>query len=249
MEGCPKRMRSSRVTVLVLDSPFAFQGLLKPRDLSSGSHERIYTIVNYASDLYLLTQYGLVGPKSSKFSAARFDNYCSKCYHELFGSTPKTPSQTSDTASNASDTETSMSTTATVSSPMRTTQPISIASPKMSSASFSNSSNLKVSSSLPASTFASSMMDVDSPIVSPGTSPASVGENNGFLRKKRNQCAAPGCKKKLGLTAVECHCGHTYCSDHRYADKHNCPYDYKGAKTEILTKANPTIAPKKVADI
>lgn len=141
-----------------------------------------------------------------------------------------------------------MSTTATASSPMRTSQPISISSSKASNGAFSVTNNLKVSSSLPASTFASSMMDVDSPGVSPGTSPASVGEN-GFLRKKRNQCAAPGCKKKLGLTAVECHCGHTFCGDHRYADKHNCPYDYKGAKTESLTKANPTIAPKKVADI
>ena len=141
-----------------------------------------------------------------------------------------------------------MSTTATASSPVRSTQPIAIASPKASNNGFSVS-NLKVSSSLPASTFSSSMMDVDSPGVSPGTSPASVGENGGFLRKKRNQCALPGCKKKLGLTAVECHCGNTFCGDHRYSEKHSCPYDYKGAKTEILTKANPTVAPKKVADI
>jgi hypothetical protein len=92
------------------------------------------------------------------------------------------------------------------------------------------------------------MMEVDSNEASPANSPASFGEG-GFLRKKKNQCFAPGCKKKLGLTAVECHCGHSFCGDHRYADKHNCTYDYKGKKTESLVKALPMVAPRKVAEI
>lgn len=132
---------------------------------------------------------------------------------------------------------------------MKVSSPIAISSPKSVVSSAGVTSNtLKVSSSLPASTYAN-MMDVDSPGTSPGNSPASFGDTGGFLRKKRNTCAAVGCKKKLGLTAVECHCGRTFCSDHRYADKHNCSYDYKTAKTESLTKANPTIAPRKVAEI
>lgn len=133
--------------------------------------------------------------------------------------------------------------------PMSPSQPISIGAPKATANAFAASNNLKVSSSLPASTYASAAMDVDSPGASPGTSPASFGEAGGFLRKKRNLCAAPGCKKKLGITAVECHCGQTFCSDHRYADKHSCTYDYKGAKTESLAKANPLVAPRKVAEI
>jgi hypothetical protein len=138
----------------------------------------------------------------------------------------------------------------TPSSPaLKVSQPMSIGTPKNAATYSVTSNNLKVSSSLPASTYASSMMDVDSPGPSPGTSPASFGESGGFLRKKRNTCAAGGCKKKLGLTAVECHCGQTFCSDHRYADKHSCTYDYKGAKSESLAKANPIIAPRKVAEI
>jgi len=182
------------------------------------------------------------------YGAARFDNYCSKCYHDLFGSSTKTSVTSTEPSMNSSEVS-SASGNGSLGVPMSPSQPISIGAPKATANAFAASNNLKVSSSLPASTYASAAMDVDSPGASPGTSPASFGEAGGFLRKKRNLCAAPGCKKKLGITAVECHCGQTFCSDHRYADKHSCTYDYKGAKTESLAKANPLVAPRKVAEI
>lgn len=68
-------------------------------------------------------------------------------------------------------------------------------------------------------------------------------------KTKRRTCAAEGCRKKLTLTSVECKCGQTFCSSHRYAEQHECPYDYKATKQEILSKANPLVAPEKIAKI
>lgn len=58
-----------------------------------------------------------------------------------------------------------------------------------------------------------------------------------------------GCRKKLLLTSVECKCGYTFCSQHRYAEQHNCQYDYKGSKQDLLTKMNPQVVPSKITEI
>ena len=55
------------------------------------------------------------------------------------------------------------------------------------------------------------------------------------------------CAKKLSLAVrFSCRCGPTFCSEHRYADKHSCQFDYKGAAATLLTKANPVVAGSKL---
>jgi len=44
-------------------------------------------------------------------------------------------------------------------------------------------------------------------------------------KAKKRRCGM--CKKKIGLTGFECKCGNLYCAIHRYADVHNCTFDYK----------------------
>jgi len=57
------------------------------------------------------------------------------------------------------------------------------------------------------------------------------------------------CNKKVGLTGFGCRCGNTYCSVHRYSDKHSCPFDYKAAGREEIKTANPVINAEKVSRI
>ncbi|KAI9209727.1 uncharacterized protein BJ171DRAFT_484861 [Polychytrium aggregatum] len=58
------------------------------------------------------------------------------------------------------------------------------------------------------------------------------------------------CKKKLGLAACfKCRCDETFCSVHRYTDRHQCPYDYKEAGRITLAKENPLIKNEKVQKI
>lgn len=57
------------------------------------------------------------------------------------------------------------------------------------------------------------------------------------------------CKKRVGLTGFKCRCGNTFCSLHRYSDKHSCTYDYKTAGRDAIAKANPVVKADKVDKI
>ncbi|KAK9110550.1 hypothetical protein Sjap_018610 [Stephania japonica] len=57
------------------------------------------------------------------------------------------------------------------------------------------------------------------------------------------------CKKRVGLTGFKCRCGYTFCSLHRYSDKHNCVFDYRGAGQDAIAKANPVVKAEKIDKI
>ncbi|XP_053307280.1 AN1-type zinc finger protein 4 [Spea bombifrons] len=58
------------------------------------------------------------------------------------------------------------------------------------------------------------------------------------------------CRKKTGLaTSFECRCGNNFCATHRYAETHNCSYDYKTAGRRYLEEANPVITASKLPKI
>ncbi|GMF29661.1 unnamed protein product [Phytophthora lilii] len=58
-----------------------------------------------------------------------------------------------------------------------------------------------------------------------------------LVQKNKKRCWE--CKKKVGLTAIECRCGYVFCSNHRYADQHNCSFDFKAADRAELARRNP----------
>ncbi|MCL7023506.1 hypothetical protein MKW94_011445 [Papaver nudicaule] len=64
--------------------------------------------------------------------------------------------------------------------------------------------------------------------------------------------ALPGrcstCRKKVGLTAIKCKCGMTYCATHRYPEKHGCTFDYKALGRNAISKANPVVKAEKLDD-
>ncbi len=55
-------------------------------------------------------------------------------------------------------------------------------------------------------------------------------------KKKKKRCNFKGCKKKLNLVDLErkCKCQKIFCSKHRTANDHNCSFDYKTNKDNIL---------------
>jgi hypothetical protein len=62
----------------------------------------------------------------------------------------------------------------------------------------------------------------------------------------RTKCMA--CSKKIGLIGVQCRCGYFYCTEHRYAENHNCEYDYKTNERRKLQKQNPVVMASKLDD-
>ncbi|XP_055717448.1 AN1-type zinc finger protein 5-like isoform X2 [Salvelinus fontinalis] len=63
-------------------------------------------------------------------------------------------------------------------------------------------------------------------------------------KNKKNRCFT--CRKKVGLTGFACRCGNLFCAIHRYSDKHDCPYDYRGAAAARIRKENPIVVAEKI---
>ncbi|KAH8356633.1 hypothetical protein KR084_008816 [Drosophila pseudotakahashii] len=55
------------------------------------------------------------------------------------------------------------------------------------------------------------------------------------------------CGKKLGLTGgFPCRCGGTYCSVHRYSDRHECSFDYREMGATEIRRDNPLVVASKL---
>uniref|UniRef100_A0AAY4D092 Uncharacterized protein n=1 Tax=Denticeps clupeoides TaxID=299321 RepID=A0AAY4D092_9TELE len=73
---------------------------------------------------------------------------------------------------------------------------------------------------------------------------SSDGDQTPDKNKKKNRCFT--CRKKVGLTGFDCRCGNLFCAIHRYSDKHDCPYDYRGAAAVRIRKENPIVVAEKI---
>ncbi|XP_028279996.1 AN1-type zinc finger protein 4 isoform X2 [Parambassis ranga] len=70
----------------------------------------------------------------------------------------------------------------------------------------------------------------------------------GTKKKSSKHCFL--CGKKTGLAnSYECRCGHNFCATHRYAETHDCTYDYKSAGRRFLQETNPLISAPKLPKI
>ncbi|KEG00839.1 zinc finger protein, putative [Plasmodium vinckei vinckei] len=57
------------------------------------------------------------------------------------------------------------------------------------------------------------------------------------------------CSKNIGLLGIKCRCNHYFCSLHRYADAHNCTFDYKSYHKQQLIKNNVKVVADKINKI
>lgn len=58
------------------------------------------------------------------------------------------------------------------------------------------------------------------------------------------------CGKKTGIaSSYSCRCGNNFCTLHRYAESHNCPFDYKTEGRRLLEKNNPLVTAPKLPKI
>ena len=76
--------------------------------------------------------------------------------------------------------------------------------------------------------------------------PEEAGKEARAKGKKSGRCAA--CGRKVGLMGFECRCGGVFCGAHRYSDRHDCGYDYRGAGRDAISRANPVVRADKQVD-
>jgi len=77
----------------------------------------------------------------------------------------------------------------------------------------------------------------------------SSASSSSVEKKKRNRCSWETCNKKLGLTGFDCRCGGQFCSLHRYANEHNCTFDYKEHGQNEIRKNMPVVQGERVRKI
>lgn len=67
-------------------------------------------------------------------------------------------------------------------------------------------------------------------------------------KKKQKRCFL--CGKKTGLaTSYQCRCGNNFCATHRYAESHDCSFDYKTEGRKLLEQSNPLVSAPKLPKI
>jgi hypothetical protein len=86
-------------------------------------------------------------------------------------------------------------------------------------------------------------------VVAPAPSQSSEQSQSQAIKKsKRWRCSQ--CRRKLNITnAHTCRCGKHFCASHRYAETHNCTYDYKADGKKFLAQANPLVIATKLPKI
>jgi hypothetical protein len=95
----------------------------------------------------------------------------------------------------------------------------------------------------PAAAAAAAALPAEAPAAaSPAAEAASPAEPRTSTRCQK-------CRKKVGLTGFKCKCGLLFCGQHRYAEAHDCDYDYKTSQRERLAAANPLVQAAKVERI
>ncbi|TVU05724.1 hypothetical protein EJB05_48903, partial [Eragrostis curvula] len=72
-------------------------------------------------------------------------------------------------------------------------------------------------------------------------------EEKPAVKAAPNRCEM--CRKKVGLLGFACRCGGTFCSVHRYAEKHACDFDFKTPDREQIAKNNPLVVAPKINKI
>lgn len=66
-------------------------------------------------------------------------------------------------------------------------------------------------------------------------------------KKPKTKCTK--CRTKVGVFGFPCRCGGLFCSTHRYANEHNCTFDYKELGAEEIRKNNPQVIGEKICKI
>ncbi|RWR80379.1 zinc finger A20 and AN1 domain-containing protein [Cinnamomum micranthum f. kanehirae] len=98
------------------------------------------------------------------------------------------------------------------------------------------------SSSIQFDSVVPSLEKVEGAISSEGTSSDDTSKH-----PPPNRCMA--CRKRIGLTGFNCRCGGTFCTVHRYSEKHDCSFDYRSAGRDAIAKANPVVKAEKIEKI
>lgn len=210
------------------------------------------------------------------YAATAFDGMCSKCYKDLKQLQPN-ESPVSAVQSPTASPVASMSSVLAAAGGGHSADDVDAVAAALSKSSItdmnlnssSNPNNDKIKDRRTSPTSSSALISPDASEVETGsptvatskatTSADSKDEVSGVQmedgdceedkgkKPKKNRCME--CRKKVGLTGFQCHCGKLFCSLHRYSDTHDCTFDFKEKGQEEIRKNNPVVRAEKIQKI
>jgi len=88
-----------------------------------------------------------------------------------------------------------------------------------------------------------------SPLIASSSTPVAdpTAADDAPKKKKKNKCTH--CKVNVGILGFPCRCGGMFCATHRYANEHQCTFDYREHGQEEIRKNNPQVVGQKIQKI
>ncbi|CAN6979520.1 hypothetical protein Bca4012_002831 [Brassica carinata] len=83
----------------------------------------------------------------------------------------------------------------------------------------------------------------------PGKRAASEPEEEEEQKPPQDPKRCLTCRRRVGITGFRCRCGFVFCGTHRYAEQHECTFDFKRVGKEKIAKANPIVKAEKLESI
>ncbi|KAF2613824.1 hypothetical protein F2Q70_00008973 [Brassica cretica] len=83
----------------------------------------------------------------------------------------------------------------------------------------------------------------------PGKRAASEPEEEEEQKPPQDPKRCLTCRRRVGITGFRCRCGFVFCGTHRYAEQHECTFDFKRVGKEKIAKANPIVKAEKLEKI
>lgn len=184
------------------------------------------------------------------FGRASTGNMCSRCYKESLAVLAQEKSSSPSSSEAPQTTSTSVLSSSSRSGLEDRVSPVDLESNKRLRMEAAMESPVRERVGACASAAGPTLSPCASPAASPAVAKApsesAAAAAAAVTTVDRSRCAE--CKKKVGLTGIECRCGKVYCGAHRMAEKHACTFDFKTFGRQNIEKQNERVVAQSLVD-
>ncbi|CAK92805.1 unnamed protein product (macronuclear) [Paramecium tetraurelia] len=76
-----------------------------------------------------------------------------------------------------------------------------------------------------------------------------IKQQDEVIKMKENPSKCKVCKRKLGISGIQCKCEAYFCNKHRLPEEHQCTFDHAEKAKQLLIKNNPFVNIKKLEEL